>query len=180
MASFAMPSELAEIIALHRAMFGGFTMMAEDLDGDAPPPEEPVEPEGDYRDRFEAQRKVNRDLERKLSEAYGQLKDADTAAQAAVKDSQDTAAKATSEATRLRVALRNGITVDDAETFLTGADEAALTKQAERLKELSKLPEFPPFDPTQGAQGFNNQPNAQPGAPRMAQAFDEALTQPTH
>lgn len=43
------------------------------------------------------------------------------------------AAAARSEALRLRVAAKFGIGDEDADLFLTGADEETLTKQAERL-----------------------------------------------
>lgn len=45
------------------------------------------------------------------------------------------AEKATADALRLRVALKHGISDEDADLFLTGTDEATLTKQAERLTE---------------------------------------------
>lgn len=43
------------------------------------------------------------------------------------------AEKATADALRLRVALKHGISDEDADLFLTGTDEETLTKQAERL-----------------------------------------------
>lgn len=48
-------------------------------------------------------------------------------------EAQKTAADRTTEALRLRIALKHGISDDDAETFLTGATEEAMTRQAERL-----------------------------------------------
>lgn len=44
-------------------------------------------------------------------------------------------AAAKAEALRLRVAAKHGISDEDADLFLTGTDEATLTKQAERLSE---------------------------------------------
>ena len=41
--------------------------------------------------------------------------------------------KARADALRLRVAAKHGISDEDADLFLTGTDEATLTKQAERL-----------------------------------------------
>lgn len=41
--------------------------------------------------------------------------------------------QAKAEALRLRVATKHGISDEDADLFLTGTDEATLTKQAERL-----------------------------------------------
>lgn len=46
------------------------------------------------------------------------------------------AATATAEALRWRIAARNGISDEDAEIFLTGTTEEALTRQAERLVAL--------------------------------------------
>jgi hypothetical protein len=48
-------------------------------------------------------------------------------------EAQKSAETARSEALRLRVAAKFGIGDEDADLFLTGADEATLTKQAERL-----------------------------------------------
>lgn len=46
---------------------------------------------------------------------------------------EDRATKAESAALRLRIAAKHGISDEDADLFLTGTDEASLTKQAERL-----------------------------------------------
>ena len=75
----------------------------------------------------------------------------------AVKDAQDAAeraARAEAEALRWRIAARHGISDEDAELFLTGADEETLSRQAERFKELS-------FKPSKGTHvpGIGNQPN---------------------
>lgn len=53
------------------------------------------------------------------------------AERAAAAERERDQAKAT--ALRLRVAAKHGISDEDADLFLTGADEATLTKQAERL-----------------------------------------------
>jgi hypothetical protein len=45
------------------------------------------------------------------------------------------AVDAAAEALRLRVAVQHGITLEDADLFLTGTDEETLTKQAKRLTE---------------------------------------------
>lgn len=45
------------------------------------------------------------------------------------------AARAEAEALRWKVAAKHGVSDEDAELFLTGTDEATLTKQAERLSE---------------------------------------------
>lgn len=61
------------------------------------------------------------------------------------------------ELLRLRTALKHGISDEDAETFLTGADEETLTRQAERLVALqgSAGPRTPAPDPSQGSRGGN-------------------------
>lgn len=45
------------------------------------------------------------------------------------------ASEARTEALRFRVATKFGVSDEDAELFLTGSDEATLTKQAQRLSE---------------------------------------------
>lgn len=65
---------------------------------------------------------------------------------------EKTAADKDAELLRLRTALKHGISDEDAETFLTGTDEATLTRQAERLAALrgSATPGTPKPDPSQG------------------------------
>ena len=80
----------------------------------------------------------------------------------AVKEAQDAAeraARAESEAMRWRIAAKHGISDEDAELFLTAADEETLSRQAERFKELS-------YKPSKGTHvpGVGNQPNA-PASP---------------
>lgn len=48
-------------------------------------------------------------------------------------EAEEVARKAAADALRLKVALRHGISDEDAELFLTGHDEETLTRQAERL-----------------------------------------------
>lgn len=75
-------------------------------------------------------------------------------AQAAAQELQAEAEKARSEALRWRIAAKHGITDEDAETFLTGSDEATLTRQAERLASLATAaPATPKPDRTQGGSG---------------------------
>ena len=75
----------------------------------------------------------------------------------AVKDAAEAAeraARAEAEALRWRIAARNGISDEDAELFLNGADEETLTRQAERFKELSSKPSKGTHVP-----GIGNQPS---------------------
>ncbi len=93
-------------------------------------------PEVDWKARardWEKRAKANADAATRLSELEEsqksetqKLADAKTAAE---KDAAD----ARSEALRWRVAAKHGISDEDAELFLSGTDEATLTKQAERL-----------------------------------------------
>lgn len=84
---------------------------------------------------WEKRAKANADAATKFAEFeesqksdVQKLSDAKTAA-----ENDATAARA--EALRWRVAAKHGLTDEDAELFLTGTDEATLTKQAERLTE---------------------------------------------
>lgn len=60
-----------------------------------------------------------------------EIERANDAKAAAEKEAADSKA----EALRLRVAVKHGISDEDADLFLTGTDEVTLTKQAERLAE---------------------------------------------
>lgn len=74
----------------------------------------------------------------------------------ALKDAADAAARAATaeaEAMRWRIAARFGITDEDAELFLTGADEETLTRQAERFNSLASKPSKGTHVP-----GVGNQP----------------------
>lgn len=108
-----------------------------------------------------AAEKAAKELQARLdaieSEKLSDVERARKEAQAA----QEAAAKATAEALRYRYAAKYGISDEDAETFLTGSDEATIAAQAERLKELTapKAPasgEVKPrlaTDPSQGGGG---------------------------
>lgn len=74
-------------------------------------------------------------------------------AQTTAQEFQKAAEKATADALRWRIAAKHGISDEDAETFLTGNDEATLTRQAERLSALNTSPATPKPDRTQGGTG---------------------------
>lgn len=75
-------------------------------------------------------------------------------AQTFAQEQQQAADAARAEALRWRIAAKHGITDEDAETFLTGSDEASLTRQAERLASMAAAtPATPKPDLTQGGQG---------------------------
>lgn len=77
-------------------------------------------------------------------------------AQATAAELQREAEQARAESLRLRIALKHGISDDDAATFLTATDEETLNRQAERLAALaatSGTPATPKPDRTQGGTG---------------------------
>ena len=75
-------------------------------------------------------------------------------AQSLAQEQQAAADAARAEALRWRIAAKHGISDEDAETFLTGADEETLTRQAERLAALNTAaPAAPRPDRTQGGSG---------------------------
>lgn len=85
----------------------------------------------------EAEKAKLSDIERATTEAAEARKEAE-------------AAKA--EALRLRIAAKHGISdEEDMELFLTGTDEATLTRQAERLAARVATPGTPKADPSSGA-----------------------------
>lgn len=90
----------------------------------------------------------------------------------AVKEAQDAAERALraeAEALRWRIAAKHGISDEDAELFLTGADEETLSRQAERFKELS-------FKPPKGTHvpGVGNQPNTPASIAEQIAAAEQA------
>lgn len=75
-------------------------------------------------------------------------------AQAQARSYEEAAAKAQAEALRWRIAAKHGISDEDAQTFLTGGDEASLERQAQRLASLSTAsPATPKPDLTQAGKG---------------------------
>lgn len=110
-----------------------------------------------------AEREARKAAEKTAGEYATRLKEIETAslsdlekAQRTATEAQEAAAKASTEALRWRTAAKHGISDEDAETFLTGTDEATITRQAERLAALSAAPTTPPGprpDLTQGGTG---------------------------
>jgi hypothetical protein len=103
------------------------------------------------RNARKAAEKAAADLQRQLDEINRANESALEKAQREAKEAQEAAAKATSDALRFRVAAKFGISEDDADLFLTGADEATLERQAARLVE--RTPTSPLPDPSQGGKG---------------------------
>lgn len=93
-------------------------------------------PEVDWKAKsreWEKRAKANADAAAKLAELEESQK-SETQRLADAKVAAETAAtEARADALRWRTAAKHGISDEDAELFLTGTDEATLTKQAERL-----------------------------------------------
>lgn len=105
-----------------------------------------------------AEREARKQAERQAAEYKKQLDDAAKAnmsdlerAQAEAKAASERAAAAERDVQRYRIAAKHGISDADADLFLTGADEAAMTAQAERYAELNNTPTTPRPDPSQGS-----------------------------
>lgn len=115
-------------------------------------------PEPDYKDRFEAQQKVNRDLESKFNSLRDGIKTAFgiEPEKGGEGDLVTTLQQRVSQMERNslvdQVARRHGITADDDVAFLRGApDETAMTRLAERLKASNTTPTSPAPDPSQAS-----------------------------
>ena len=106
------------------------------------------------REARKAAEKAATDLQSQLEQIQqAQMSDLEKA-QAQARSYEEAATKAQAEALRWRIAAKHGISDEDAETFLTGSDEAALTRQAERLASLATTaPTTPKPDRTQGGSG---------------------------
>lgn len=94
-------------------------------------------------------------------------------AQRQAQEYQEQAAKAATEALRWRTAAKFGISDEDAETFLTGSDEATITRQAERLAEFQKGQQHTPAGPRPDlSQGSKGEPKSTDPASAFAKAFE--------
>lgn len=105
----------------------------------APPPQAAQPAETDWKaeaKKWEARAKENKGAADRLAQfEESQKTEAQKLADRATK-AETAAATATADALRWRIAARNGISDEDAEIFLTGTTEDALTRQAERLVAL--------------------------------------------
>lgn len=103
------------------------------------------------RDRAKAAEQQAAEFKKRLDEIEAaNLSDLEKA-QKQAKEAQEAAAKATADALRFRVAAKHGITDEDADLFLTGADAETLERQAARL--VARTPTAPKPDPSQGGNG---------------------------
>ena len=145
------PADLAEIIATHRAMFGGFTMTANPLEGAEgvnppanppagtpdPKPDEPLGEPG--LKALQAERDARAKAEADLATLRKQVEDAGKSAEQKAADdlkaAQDVAATATLTALKYEVAADKGIDLKLA-ARLTGATKAELEADAENFKAM--------------------------------------------
>lgn len=154
------PADLAEIIAIHRGLFGGFTMMADEAKEEKP---ETAETKSDDKDEalgengikaLRAEREAREALEAQVKELKGAKETLDALAKVFVKDGEkpdatvDLAAKVTDVIKRLdaadakaerdalakQVAKEAGVTdASDIELIGQQADEEAMKALAKRL-----------------------------------------------
>ena len=202
---FPIPAELAEIIATHKALFGGFTMMA-DVNDETPPSEAPAEQEptaddlGDAGKRaLAAERRRAKQAEKLATDLQAQLDkiaDADKtetqkAADRATKAEQDRDA-ALSELAALRMeqaVYRLAGTADPAALLDSRAFTAALDglEPDDDKAITAAIKDAVKANPTlnrnrsggdlhEGQQQRHHNPEtAAPGVHRMAAAFDAQL-----
>ena len=123
------------------------------------------------REARKAAEKAATDLQSQLEQIQqAQMSDLEKA-QAQARSYEEAATKAQAEALRWRIAAKHGISDGDAETFLTGSDEASLTRQAERLAALATTaPTTPKPDLSQG--GSAGTPRPPTAAEQFAAAFE--------
>lgn len=168
MASYVMPNELAEIIALHREMFGGYVMEADPEpeptpDGSTEDPkageaEAPADLGDAGKKALAAEREARKAAESELKAMKQQIADASKSAEQkaaeALAAAQKSAEDATSRALRYEVAAEKGIDLKLAGR-LSGATREELEADADQLKALLSpaQPSGPKPDPRQGMAG---------------------------
>lgn len=83
--------------------------------------------------KYRTAAKANADAAKRLAEIEDANKTESQRLSEALAAAELERESARTEALRLRIATKHGITDEDADLFLTGSDEETLTKQAERL-----------------------------------------------
>lgn len=147
-----------------------------------------TEPQGEPADKplgeggekaLKAERERASSLEKQAKALQKQLDEINAAnmsdlerAQKEAADAQAAATAAQAEALRYRVAAKHSISDEDAELFLTGADEETLTRQAERLVQRTPAARLEP-DYSQGAKGVLGSSST---AEQFAQAVEGSFT----
>ena len=97
--------------------------------------------------KYRNQANANADAARKLAEIEDAQKSETQRLTEARATAEKEASDARAEAMRLRVAVRHGISDEDAELFLTGADEETLIRQAEALQAKAQKVTTTPTSP---------------------------------
>jgi hypothetical protein len=109
-----------------------------------------------------AERKARKISDRAAADALAKIKEYEDRDKSDLEKATETAKSAAeerdaakAEALRLRIAIKHGISDEDAELFLTASDEDTLTRQAEKLSERFAAggPKSPKPDLSQGARG---------------------------
>lgn len=191
------PADLAEVIALHKAMFGGWVMQADDPEAPQGEGEPAPDPAGGFKSP-ESRDSVLSDLATERSERKRLQKQIEQLQQALGVDAKskdvDLGAEIARLTTRLDVsdlARQHGVTdADDLATLTAIADAEVRAKAAERLGSLASTgktdasdapnadPEVfprPKPDASQGSKGEPVRPDPKPGMERLTQAVSEAL-----
>lgn len=155
-----------ELLAFHRAHFGDTRMEGEEgssnTDGK---PETITMTSAQLAERLARAKPADYD---DLKAKAARLDEIEAANKSEVDKARDAAAtaeterdKARAEAMRLRIAAKHGISDDDADLFLTGADEATLTKQATALASRSdRKTKTGNFVPAEGTNAGEAKPDA--------------------
>lgn len=163
------PAELAEIIATHKGLFGGFTMMADDGAPTDPPADPPANPPADApKDQeplkepglkaLQAEREARAKAEAELAALKKQNEDAklsaDEKAAKDLKEAQEQAATAATRALRYEVAAEKGLDLKLAPR-LTGSTKEELAADADTLLALVGTGKLvaPQPDPSAGHSG---------------------------
>lgn len=159
MGPFVMPADLAEIISIHRQLFGGFVMEGPEdppadpaADGTPPTNEPPATGDEDGlgeagKKALAAERKAARDALARANAAEAKLQAIEDAGKTELQKATDAAAKAQREAeqtrqelARERVARKHQLSDDD--TALLSGDEEQMERLAARLAAVT-----PPANP---------------------------------
>ena len=190
-----MPADLAEIIATHKALIGGFTMMADEASGATTDDQKDAggfkSPES--RDSVLADLATERAERKRLAAQLQELTEALGADPKAKDfDAADAIAKINARLDVAELARKHGVTDDDDIEVLSSIDDPVVrAKAAERFAAATKgadgsegeqksdpkrevLPRPKP-DGTQGPKGEIQRPDPAPGVPRMTAALEEAL-----
>jgi len=186
---------LSETFERNRARFGGFKMQLDPATPPADPaktdPKPDDEPLGEGGKRaLEAERTARKALEAQVADlaplkeqmtalaaAFGVKADAGDKGADVLATVQQQLAQIQRENAVLALANEHGITdKSDLDLLKSSALEGdALAGMAARLKPADPGPGLPKPDGSQGGKGEPLKPEALPGVPRLAQAFDEAL-----